>query len=178
MRHIIPVELVEQKILVLRGHKVLLDRDLARLYEVETRVLNQAVRRNAERFPEDFMITLTREEISGISQIVTSSGLKYSKSVMAFTEEGVAMLAGVLRSKRAIMVNISIMRAFVRLRALLSSHKDLARKLSELENKYDAQFKSVFDAIKALMEPTADTGVSPKTIKGFKPFSERIRGNR
>lgn len=167
MKYLIPLESVEQRILLLRGHRVLLDRDLARLYEVETRALNQAVKRNLERFPDDFVISLTREEIMRISQSVISSDLKYSKSVMAFTEEGVAMLSGILKSKRAVQVNIAIMRVFVRLRALMSAHKDLARKLQALENKYDAQFKSVFDAIRMLMTPPPDPG--PKPIPGFKP---------
>ena len=169
MKHLIPLEIVEQKILMLRGHRVLLDRDLARLYEVETRALNQAVKRNMERFPDDFIMVLTREEILRISQFVISSDIKYSKNVMAFTEEGVAMLSGILKSKRAVQVNIAIMRVFVRLRALMSAHKDLARKLESLEKKYDVQFKSVFDAIKMLMTPPPDTDPGPKTIPGFKP---------
>ena len=154
-----PQEIVESKILLLRGKKVMLDRDLAVLYGVETRVLNQAVRRNIDRFPEDFMFPLTREEIMRISQIVISSGdtenapLKFSKSAMVFTEQGVAMLSSVLNSKRAVQVNIAIMRAFVRLRELMSTHKDLARKIEEMEKKYDHQFKVVFEAIKQLLEP-------------------------
>lgn len=127
----------------------MLDRDLAALYGVETRVLNQAVSRNRDRFPADFMFRLTREEIVGISQIVTSSNVKFSKRVTPFTEQGVAMLSSVLRSKRAIAVNVEIMRTFVRL--LLSSNANLARKLEELEKKYDRQFKGVFDAIRQLM---------------------------
>lgn len=131
----------------------MLDRDLAELYGVETRVLNQALRRNLERFPSDFMFELTREEIMGISQIVTSSKVKFSKRVTAFTEQGVAMLASVLRSKRAILVNVEIMRTFVRLRQMLSSNVELAKQLKELERKYDRQFKVVFDAIRELMTP-------------------------
>jgi len=169
MKHLIPLEIVEQKILLIRGHRVLLDRDLARLYEVETRALNQAVKRNSERFPDDFIMILSREEIMRISQSVISSDIKYSKSVMAFTEEGVAMLSGILKSKRAVQVNIAIMRVFVRLRALMSAHKDLARKLESLEKKYDAHFKSVFDAIKMLMTPPSDTDPGPKIVPGFKP---------
>ena len=152
----IPVERIERRILLVRGQKVLLDRDLAELYGVETRVLNQAVRRNIDRFPEDFMFALSREEILRISQTVTSSGqaqLKYSKSVLAFTEQGVAMLSGVLNSPRAVEVNIAIMRTFVQLRQWLSTHADLARKLASLERKYDEQFRAVFDAIRELMEP-------------------------
>ena len=131
----------------------MLDRDLAELYGVETRVLNQAVSRNRERFPADFMFRLTREEIVGISQFVTSSNLKFSKRVTAFTEQGVAMLSSVLRSKRAIAVNVQIMRTFVRLRQMLTSNAELARKLEQLEEKYDHQFKVVFDAIRQLMIP-------------------------
>ena len=150
---IIPPDLVEQKIYLVRGHKVMLDRDLAGLYGVETRVLNQAVRRNISRFPEDFMLSLTREEIMNLSQIVISSGIKHAPSVFAFTEQGVAMLSTVLRSERAIDVNISIMRAFVKLREMISSNKDLSSRLDDLENKYDSQFKLVFDAIRQLMAP-------------------------
>jgi len=157
-RSLIPVERIERSILLIRGQKVMLDRDLARLYGVETRVLNQAVRRNIDRFPEDFMFRLTREEIMRISQIVISSGygvrtLKFSKSVMAFTEHGVAMLSSVLNSPRAVQVNIQIMRTFAKLREIISQHKDLGRRLDELERKYDAQFKIVFDAIRQLMAP-------------------------
>ncbi|HBB67216.1 MAG: DNA-binding protein [Elusimicrobia bacterium GWA2_56_46] len=167
MKHLIPLEVIESKILLIRGHKVMLDRDLARLYDVETRVLNQAVKRNIDHFSDDFIIVLTRDEIRRISQFVISSDLKFSKSVMAFTEEGVAMLSGILRSQRAIQVNIAIMRTFVKLRRLMNSHADLARKLEELEKKYDSQFKSVFDAIKMLMAPAADSG--PKKTIGFRP---------
>lgn len=157
--HIVPAEFVEQKIYLARGHKVMLDRDLAELYGVETRVLNQAVRRNIERFPEDFMFSLTREEIMRISQIVTSSSqegsgtLKYSKSVMAFTEYGIAMLSSVVNSSKAIQINIQIMRTFGKLREMIASNKGLSRRLDDLEKKYDSQFKLVFDAIRQLMAP-------------------------
>ena len=150
---LIPVERIEKAIYLIRGEKVMLDRDLAELYQVETRVLNQAVGRNHERFPPDFMFELTREEIFGISQLVTSSTLKFSKRVSAFTEQGVAMLSTVLRSKRALHVNIEIMRAFVKLRQMLASNAELSRRLDELEGKYDRQFKVVFDAIRQLMSP-------------------------
>ena len=150
----IPVEQIDSRILLLRGQKVLLDKDLAGLYGVETRILNRAVKRNAERFPEDFMFSLTREEIARISQIgISSEGLKFSKNVVAFTEQGVAMLSGLLNSPRAVQVTIEIMRAFVRFRQMLSTHVDFARKLKALEKKYDAQFKVVFEAINELMEP-------------------------
>ena len=149
----IPVERIEKSIYLIRGEKVMLDRDLAELYGVETRVLNQSVRRNLERFPSDFMFELTRDEIVGISQFVTSSNLKFSKRVTAFSEQGVAMLSSVLRSKRAVAVNVQIMRTFVRLRQMLGSNADLAKKLENLEKKYDRQFKVVFDAIRLLMTP-------------------------
>ncbi|MBI5044102.1 MAG: ORF6N domain-containing protein [Nitrospirae bacterium] len=118
--------------------------------------MNQAVRRNIDRFPDDFMFTLTREEIMRISQIVISSGhetLKFAKSAMVFTEQGVAMLSSVLNSKRAVQVNIAIMRVFVNLREMIASNKELAKRLDELEKKYDAQFKVVFEAIRQLMTP-------------------------
>jgi len=154
---LVPLERIERSILLIRGQKVMLDRDLAQLYGVETRALNQAVRRNIDRFPADFMFHLTREEIMRISQFVISSGhpgvrtLKFSKNVMVFTEHGVAMLSSVLNSSRAVQVNIQIMRTFAKLREIISQHKDLARRLDELEKKYDAQFKIVFDAIRQLM---------------------------
>jgi len=149
----ISVKRIKQSIVLIRGQKVMLDRDLATLYEVETRVLNQAVRRNIKRFPEDFMFALTRDEIMRISQIVTSSDIKYAKQVHAFTEQGVAMLSSVLRSERAIEVNIAIMRTFVQLREMLASNNELARKLKKMEKKYDEQFKVVFEVISQLMTP-------------------------
>jgi hypothetical protein len=154
---LIPTERIERAILLLRGERVLLDRDLAALYGVSTKVLNQAVQRNRKRFPDDFMFQLTPSEHDALrSQFVTlkrGRGKHRKYLPYAFTEQGVAMLSGVLRSQRAIHVNIEIMRAFVRLRQLLATHKTLARKLEELENKYDGQFKVVFEAIKLLMEP-------------------------
>ena len=157
MKSIVPIEVIENKILFIRGQKVMLDRDLAQLFGVATRVLNQTVRRNSERFPDDFMFSLTREEITRISQIVISSNasletLKFSKNVMAFTEYGIAMLSSVLNSPRAIQVNIQIMRTFGNLRVMISSHKNLVRKLAELEKKYDGQFQIVFEAIRQLIE--------------------------
>ncbi|MFO7461991.1 MAG: ORF6N domain-containing protein [Desulfatiglandales bacterium] len=152
----IPVERIEKAILLVRGQKVLLDRDLAVLYGVETRVLNQAVRRNINRFPPDFMFELTREEIMRISQTVISSEIKYSKRVHAFTEQGVAMLSSVLNSERAIEVNIAIMRVFVRLREMMATHKELAFKLIELEERlegHDEQIQNIFEAIRQLMTP-------------------------
>jgi len=166
---LVPAEVIVGKILFLRGEKVLLDRDLAELYGVETRVLNQAVGRNKKRFPEDFMFVLTREEITRISQSVTSSKIKYSKRVTAFTEQGVAMLSSVLNNDRAIEVNIAIMRAFVQLRKMIASNEELARKLDELEEKYDEQFRIVFDAIRALIEHDEKP---PKKI-GFEVSEDR-----
>jgi len=131
----------------------MIDRELAELYGVETRILNQAVRRNLKRFPSDFMFSLTREEIMNLSQIVISSSIKHAPNVFVFTEQGVAMLSGVLNSDRAVQVNIAIMRTFVTLREMIASHKDLARRLDDLEKKYDSQFKVVFDAIRQLMTP-------------------------
>ena len=154
----LPEERIERAILMIRGEKVLLDADLAALYGVATRVLIQAVKRNAERFPPDFMFQLTKEEFDLLrSQFVTSKigdprgGRRYPP--YAFTEQGVAMLSSVLHSPRAIAVNIEIMRTFIRLRRILASHADLARKLEALEKKYDVQFKVVFDAIRQLMAP-------------------------
>ena len=164
---LMPVERITQSIIFIRGQKVMLDADLATLYNVETKVLVQAVKRNIDRFPEDFMFQLTQQEFDDLkSQIVTSSwgGRRYPP--YAFTEQGIAMLSSVLRSKRAIHVNIEIMRAFVQLRRMLASHEDLARKLSDLEKQYDTQFKFVFDAIRELM-----TTPEPKKIRpmGFAP---------
>lgn len=166
MKQIVPIELIEQKIFMIRGHKVMLDRDLANLYGVETRVLNQAVRRNIDRFPEDFMFSLTRQEILNLSQIVISSKIKHAPNVFAFTEQGVAMLSGVLKSKRAIQVNVQIMRAFVKLRQILSTHKELAYKLIELEKKiekHDVEIQAIFEAIRQLMTPPK----KPKRKIGF-----------
>jgi len=157
----LPIEAVRGKIYLIRGQKVLLDRDLAEMYGVETRALNQAVRRNINRFPEDFMLTLTRDEIRDLSQIVISPGFKHAPNVFAFTEQGVAMLSSVLNSDRAVQVNIAIMRAFVQMRELAASNRSLARKLDELEMKYDRhdkQFIEVFDAIRSLMAPPVKKG--------------------
>ena len=151
------VERIESRILVIRGQKVILDASLAGLYAVTTKALNQAVKRNLVRFPGDFMFQLTAEEATLLrSQSVTlktGRGRHRKYQPYAFTEQGVAMLSSVLRSERAVLVNVEIMRAFVRLRRMLETHADLARKLAALERKYDAQFKSVFDAIRELMTP-------------------------
>jgi hypothetical protein len=154
---LIPVERIEQSILLIRNQKVILDADLAALYGVETKYLVRAVKRNIGRFPSDFMFQLNKEEFKSLRfHFGTSSqwgGRRYPP--YAFTEQGVAMLSSVLNSPRAILVNIEIMRAFVRLRQILASHVALARKLDALEKKYDAQFKAVFDAIRQLMLPPA-----------------------
>lgn len=159
------VERIESKIFQIRGKKVMIDRDLAVLYGVETRVLIQAVKRNIHRFPQDFMFQLTREEFVGLrSQIVISNrgGRRYLP--YAFTEQGVAMLSSVLNSKRAVLVNIHIMRAFVNLRRVGLTYVGLKRKIEEMERKYDKQFAMVFQAIKQLLEPLPE---EPKRKIGF-----------
>ena len=161
------LEGIERHIYLIRGHKVMLDSDLASLYGVEAKQLKRQVRRNIERFPSDFMFTLTRQEHAALrSQIGTlkrGSHAKYPPYV--FTEQGVSMLSSVLNSSRAIQVNISIMRAFVKLREMIASHRDLARRLDALEKNYNRKFRIVFDAIRELMEPT----VKPKPKIGFRP---------
>ncbi len=162
---LIPRERIEQRIYILRGEKVMLSTDLARLYQVAPRVLIQAVKRNIDRFPDDFIFQLDHKEFQNLkSQIVTSSWGGLRRSIpYAFTEQGVAMLSSVLRSRRAVRVNIEIMRTFVHLRRLLASNEELARKLNSLEKKYDTQFKVVFDAIRELMTPPE----KPKKPIGF-----------
>jgi hypothetical protein len=174
---LIPAQRIERMIYLIRGQKVMLDKDLAQLYGVETRVLNQAVRRNAGRFPVDFMFELTREEIMRISQFVISSDLKFSRNVFAFTQEGVAMLSGVLRSPRAVHVNIAIMRAFVRLREVMASSKEFARRLDELEKRiasHDESIRTLFQAIRQLM---ASPERPPKKI-GFQLREKRAAYGR
>ena len=146
-------ENIAQHIFYIRGEKVMLDINLAQLYSVETKVLKQAVRRNIKRFPSDFMFELTLEEYKSLRlQFVTLKRGQHSKyPPFAFTEQGVAMLSGILNSDRAIEVNIAIMRTFVQLRKLMDSNKDLARKVDQLEQKYDGQFQKVFTAIKKLV---------------------------
>ena len=149
------IEDISRRIHIIRGHRVMLDANFAELYGVTTKRLNEAVRRNGARFPKDFMFRLKEKEAENLrSQIATSKswgGRRYLP--FFFTEQGVAMLSSVLNSERAIQVNIAIMRAFVRMRKMLLSHEELARKVNALEGKYDAQFRVVFDAIRALMEP-------------------------
>ncbi len=152
MTEMIPVETISSQIHLVRGVKVMLDRDLAGLYGVETKALKQAVRRNIERFPEDFMFELTKQEFQNLrSQLVTSSwgGTRYPP--MAFTEQGVAMLSSVLRSDRAIQVNVQIMRTFNKMREMIAGHEELRKRIEDLEKKYDEQFEIVFEAIKELL---------------------------
>jgi hypothetical protein len=163
----VPVGRVEQAIIFLRGQRVILDRDLAALYGVPTKALKQAVRRNIGRFPEDFLFLLTPQELTEWrSQFVTSIGdrMGLRHPPMAFTEQGVAMLSSVLNSERAILVNVEIIRTFVKLRRMLASNAELARRLDALEKKYDAQFKVVFDAIRQLMAPPT----KPRRSIGFR----------
>ena len=174
---LVPVDAIVRKILFLRGEKVLLDRDLAELYGVETKQLKRAVRRNFKRFPKDFMFELTSEEVDNLRcHFGTSSwgGARYSP--MAFTEQGVAMLSSVLNSERAIEVNIAVMRAFVQLRRMIGSHEELARKLADLEarlSEHDEQIRAIFEAIRQLMAPPDRP---PKKI-GFE-VSEKSRTYR
>lgn len=166
INNVIPQELIENKILFIRGRKVMIDRDLSILYRVETRVLNQAVKRNLKRFPEDFMFQLTDGEMKNWkSHIVMTNKEKMGlrRKPYAFTENGVAMLSSILNSERAIEVNIQIMRTFTKLREMLLTHRDLRQKIEEMEKKYDYQFKVVFDTIKQLLEPVK----KPKRQIGF-----------
>ena len=161
-----PIERIASRIYFIRDMKVMLDGDLAELYDVETKILKRAVRRNIDRFPNDFMFELSKKEMEDWRcQFGTSNGdkmgLRYKP--MAFTEQGVAMLSGVLRSKRAVQTNIQIMRAFTKLRQMLSTHKDLKRKIESMEKKYDQQFQVVFEAIKQLL----DTDAKPRKKIGF-----------
>ena len=217
--NLIPAERIERRILLLRGQKVMLDFQLAELYGVPTKVLNQAVKRNLERFPEDFMFQISEAEFEQImrSQFVTTSDLNWSQSVtssgatpskstgaridrwsqfvttsakfrrtthlpFAFTEQGVAMLSSVLRSPRAVQVNIAIMRTFVQLRQMLASSAELSGKLAALEKKYDAQFKVVFDAIRELMSdkklPKREIGFHTAVSKPGKVNGSRARARK
>lgn len=155
----VPMEIIKEKIYLIRGQKVLLDNDLAEMYGVETKNLNRAVKRNMSRFPDDFMFQLTNEEAAGLrfqfgtSKIRGSGGRRYSPYV--FTEQGIAMLSSVLNSDRGVQVNIAIMRAFVQMRELAASSRVIAKRIDELEQKYDAQFSVVFDAIREMIENPA-----------------------
>ena len=166
---VLPSEVIENKIYFIRGHKVILDSDLAELYGVETKRLNEQVRRNRSRFPKDFMFQLTQEETqiwqrlrSQIATLKRGQHLKYQP--FAFTEHGAIMAATVLNSPTAVEMSVFVVRAFIKLREMLTAHKDLAKKMAELENRYDSQFKVVFDAIRALItEPE-----KPKRTIGFR----------
>ena len=169
MKELVPQEVIESKILVIRGQKVMSDKDLALLYHVNTRDLNKAVSRNLDRFPPDFMFQLSKAELQNLMfHFGTSSWGGTRKLPRVFTEQGVAMLSSVLRSKRAIHVNIAIMRAFVKLKTIISTHKELARKLKELESKiekHDADIGTIFEAIRQLMIPAPEP---PKRKIGFR----------
>ena len=168
----VPVEIIQSKIYLIRGYKVMLDRDLAELYGVSTKSLNLAVKRNLDRFPEDFMIRLTEDEAVNLRfQFETSSWGGRRHVPYGFTQEGVAMLSSVLRSERAVQVNIQIMRVFVRLRELMISHKDLARKIEDLERNvkdHDKKIIFIFDAIKRLLQEKEEPP-KPKEPFGFQP---------
>ena len=167
---LVPVEVIERRIYLVRSQKVMIDSDLAELYQVPTKSLNLAVRRNSMRFPEDFMFQLSQEEADSLRfQTETSKTGRGGRRYLpyAFTEQGIAMLSSVLNSDRAVLVNIAIMRAFVKLREIMSTHKDLAHKIVALEGKYaqhDQQIQIVFDAIRKLLQPA----VSPKRRMGFR----------
>ena len=163
--HLTPDVSIENKIYIVHGRKVMLDRDLAELYGVKAIALRQQVKRNTERFPADFMFQLSDEEVEAmVSQNVIPSRMVLGGFLpYVFTEQGVAMLSSVLKSRRAILVNIHIMRAFAKIRQMISSHKDLQRKIDDMERKYDGQFKVVFDALKKLLNPPEQF---PK-VKGF-----------
>ena len=171
MSNLLSTEVIASKIYLIRGKKVMLDRDLAFLYGTETRILNQAVKRNIRRFPDDFMFQITEYEVKNwISQIVTSNKEKMGlrKRPLAFTEHGILMLSSVLNSKKAIQVNIQIMRTFTQLRRMLLTNQDLRRKVAEIEKKYDGQFKIVFDAIRQLLTPPE----KPRRRIGFHPHED------
>ena len=168
-RSTVPAEIIENKIFLIRGHKVMLSPHLAELYGVQVKVLIQAVKRNIKRFPEDFMFQLDIKEFTNLkSQFVTSNwGGARRANPYAFTEQGVAMLSSVLRSERAVQVNIAIIRAFVKLREILSTHKELAHRLNELEHKiekHDVEIQAIFEAIRRLMAPPPE---KPKGKMGF-----------
>jgi len=168
--YLIPQETIVNKILFVRGEKVMLDSDLARLYNVETKQLKRAVNRNLERFPEDFMFKLTREEYRALrcqnGTLKRGEHTKYLPYV--FTEQGIAMLSSILNSRRAILVNIEIVRTFIKIRKMLLSHKELQQKIASMESKYDQQFKVVFDAIRQLLTPPE----KPKRRIGFHSHEE------
>jgi hypothetical protein len=163
VKSFIPAEFIEKKIYLIRGHKVMLDRDLAGLYGIGTRDLNKAVTRNLDRFPEDFMLKLNKDEFNSLMfQIGTSKRGGTRKMPRAFTEQGIAMLSSVLKSKKSVQINIMIMRAFVKLRQLISSHRELARRIEELEKRYsrhELEITTVFKLLKQIMAPPQDKPV-------------------
>jgi phage regulator Rha-like protein len=175
VKEIIPLDIIEKRITLIRRQKVMLDFHLAELYDVKAKALKRAVRRNRDRFPPDFCFELTPEEWQnlrhhfGTSSRSAWGGRRYIP--YAFTEQGVAMLSSILRSKKAVMVNVEIMRAFVRLREILARHKNFARKLEEIEKKYDQQFKTVFEALRQLMAPPE----RPKRQIGFHVKEKRAK---
>jgi ORF6N domain len=154
-QHLIPLETIERRIYIIREHKVMMDRDLAELYGVKAIALRQQVKRNIGRFPKDFMFQLHDDEVDALvsQNVIPSRRVLGGALPYVFTQEGVAMLSSVLRSEQAVQVNVAIMRAFVRMREAMLSHKELARRVDDIERKYDGQFKVVFDAIRRLMEP-------------------------
>lgn len=166
MSELIPVERIERKIYVTRGQKVMLDYDLADLYGVKTMVLNQAVKRNLDRFPEDFMFSLSKQEILRISQFVISSNIKFHKNINAFTEQGVAMLSSVLKSRQAGAINILIMRAFVKLRKALASNKELVQVVKDLRRKV-GQHDTEIGLIIRTIEKMINIESKPKGKFGF-----------
>ena len=168
---VIPSENIGSKIYMIRKEKVMLDFDLALLYQVETKVLNQAVKRNSERFPPDFVFMLNKNEEANLKSQIVTSNYGRRKPVFAFTEQGIAMLSGVLRSPRAIQVNIQIMRTFTRLRQMLSSHKELKEKIEQLEKKYDGQFRLIFKTIQQIITEEE----KPKGKIGFKAVTESLK---
>ena len=172
---IIPSEVIEKRIFIIRGQKVILDFHIAELYQVETKALKRAVKRNRARFPSDFLFELNQQEYTALRyQLGTLKRGEHSKYLpYAFTEQGIAMLSGVLGSPRAVQVNIAIMRSFVKLREVLATHKDLVQKLAELENKYDAQFQIVFDAIRQIL----NSPEKPKREIGFRVKETAVRYN-
>lgn len=174
---LITQEIIEQKILLLQGRKVMLDKDLALLYKVEVKALNQAVKRNIGRFPEDFMFQLSWQEAQDSrSHFVTMKGKNIKYLPYAFTEHGILMLSSVLKSDKAVQVNIQIMRTFAKLRELMIVHKDLRVKIEEMENKYDAQFQIVFKAIKRLLDPPKPR--KPKVPFGFHQPNKKSNQSR
>ncbi len=165
-KHLMHQIVIENKIFIIRGHKVMFDRDLAELYGVKAIALRQQVKRNMERFPVDFMFQINEEELEAMlsQNVIPSRKILGGFLPYVFTEQGVDMLSGILKSRRAVLVNIQIMRTFTKLREMILSHKDLHKKIDEIERKYDSQFKAVFDALRKLLERP---GEEHSKVKGF-----------